>query len=63
MGSGVNTVLGFSICWGQVEERQFIIDWAQGNGEGVWAFVCPFSDNLAYAVYYLLLVAMIGDLF
>ena len=47
----VDTILGYSIYWDRVKEGQIIIDWAQGNGEGVWAFVCPFPDNLAYAVY------------
>jgi len=63
MGNVVEAVLGFSICWGQVKERQFVVDWTQGNGEGVWAFVCPFSDDVYYAVDYLLLIAMVGDLF
>ena len=63
MGSGVDTVLDFSICWGQVEERYIIIDWARGNGEGAGAFECPFPDNLAYAVNYLQLAAVVRDLF
>jgi len=63
VGGGVDTILGYSICWGQVEERKIIIDWAQANGEGAWAFECPFPDNLADAVDYMLLAAMVRDLF
>jgi len=63
MGDGIDAVLGFSISWGQVKERQFVVDWTQGDRKGVWAFICPFPVDLSYAVYYLLLVAVVGDLF
>jgi len=63
MGDGVDAVLGFSICWGQVKERQFVVDRTQGDGKRIWAFVSPFPDNLSYVVYYLLLVAVVEDLF
>ena len=35
MGNGVEAVSGFSISWGQVKERQFVVNWTQGDGEGV----------------------------
>jgi hypothetical protein len=63
MGNGVYALLGCSISWSQFKERQFVVDWAQGDGKGVRALVCPFPDDLSYTVHYLLLVAVVGNLF
>ena len=63
MGVGVDTFLSYSICWDQVEEGKSIIYRAQSNGEGAWASECPPPNYLAYAIDYLLLAAMVRDLF
>ena len=63
MRNGVQAVLGASIRRFQVEERQLIVNLSQGDGEGVEAFDCPFPYDLSHAVDYLLLVAMVGNLF
>ena len=63
MGSRVDTILGYSIYWDRVKERQIIIDWAQGNGEGIWTSKCPLPNDLNSAVDYLQLAAMVRDLF
>jgi len=63
VGGGVDTILGYSICWDRVKERQIVIDWAQGNGEGAWASESPLPDDLNSAVDYLQLAAMVRDLF
>jgi len=33
----VGAILGYSIYWVRVKERQFFVDLAQGNGEWTWA--------------------------
>ena len=60
---GVCALLLFSVGYIRIKEGHVVIDWAQEYGKWARPSMCPGPNNLGDTVDYLLLAAVVGDLF